>query len=81
MDILDELTDCFMDELDAALCSDIKYIMANAKLHDFIDGELPPDKISELNELIGNLTSALFNTACKAGMKLGAKITAGLLNE
>lgn len=81
MDILDELTDRFMDELDAALCSDIKYTKANAELHDFIDRELPPDKASKLNELMGKLISALFNATCKSGIKLGARIAAGLLNE
>ena len=81
MDVLDELTDRFMDELDTALCSDIRYTKTDAELHDFIDGELSPDKASELNEIVGKLTSALFNAACKTGMKLGARITAGLLKE
>lgn len=81
MDVLDELTERFMDELDAALCSDIKYTKANSELHDFIDRELAPDKTSELNELVGKLTSALFNVTYKSGMKLGARITAGLLKE
>ena len=81
MDVLDELTECFMDELDAALCSDRQYTSMNADFHDFVERVLPLEKASELNEIVGKLTSAVFHSACKAGMKLGARITAGLLKE
>ncbi|MDE5770563.1 MAG: hypothetical protein K2I06_02880 [Ruminococcus sp.] len=68
MDILNELIDRFMTELDNELC-------------DFSEKELPPEKASELHEIVGKLTSAVFQSACKAGIKLRARIEAGLIKE
>ena len=80
MDILDDLTNKFMDEMDALLAADPQYREASAKINAFCEKYLTTDKAEEMNDLVGKLSSAVFRTASRSGMKLGAKITAGLLN-
>ena len=80
MDILDDLTNKFMDEMDALLTADTKYQQASAEINAFCEQHLTADKVEELNDLVGKLSSAIFRAASRSGMKLGAKITAGLLN-
>ena len=80
MDILDDLTNKFMDEMDSMLADNPKYKQASAEINAFCEKYLTTDKVEELNDLVGKLSSAIFRAASKSGMKLGAKITAGLLN-
>lgn len=81
MDIVDEIVDKFILDLDSSLSNDSRYNQAFAKLNEFAERELSDEKAAELRELAGVLTTAVFNTASKAGVKLGAKIAAGLLKE
>ena len=80
MDILDDLTNKFMDEMDSMLADNPKYKQASAEINAFCEQHLTTDKAEEMNDLVGKLSSAVFRTASRSGMKLGAKITAGLLN-
>ena len=80
MDILDDLTNKFMDEMDALLAANPQYREASAEINTFCEKYLTTDKAEELNDLVGKLSSAIFRAASRSGMKLGAKITAGLLN-
>ena len=79
MDILDDLTNKFMDEMDALLTADSKYQQASAEINAFCEKYLTTDKAEEINDLVGKLSSAVFRTASRSGMQLGARITAGLL--
>ena len=78
MDILDELTRKFSELLDAELTENSQNYEISAKFNEFCE-QLPPEQSTELDEIVGKMLSANFNSAVKAGMKLGAKITVGLL--
>ena len=81
MDILDEIIDCFTLTIDKALMSNLKHNQATERLNKFCTERLSEKQSGELNEIVGKLTSAIFLSAAKAGMKIGAQITAELLNE
>ncbi|MEE5994649.1 MAG: hypothetical protein V3G42_15715 [Oscillospiraceae bacterium] len=78
MDILDELTHKFSELLDAELTGNLQNYEVSAKFNEFCE-QLPPKQSEELDEIVGKMLSANFNSAVKAGMKLGAKIAIGLL--
>lgn len=80
MSILDDLTEKFIVEMDAMMTKDAQYRIASAQLNEFCETKLPPEQTDELNDLVGKLSSAVFHAAARSGMKLGASITAGLLN-
>ena len=80
MDILDELTEKYSVELDSELCSSIDYQKAISELHEFSEGltEGSADKVEIITE---SLATAAFHAGIKAGMRLGARITVGLIAE
>jgi len=78
VDILDELTRKFSESLDAELTEDSQNYEISSKFNEFCE-QLPPEQSTELDEIVGRMLSANFNSAVKAGMKLGAKIAVGLL--
>lgn len=80
MNILDELTDKFAVTLDSELANNPDYNLTSATLDNFCKNKLSAEQASELNEIVGKLSSEIFHSAVKAGMKLGAKISAELLN-
>ncbi|MBO5612555.1 MAG: hypothetical protein J5918_08170 [Prevotella sp.] len=79
MDILDELTNKFTDLLDTGLVASPDYQKASALLNDFSENKLSEEQSKELTDLVGSLSSAIFRASTRAGMKLGAAISAGLL--
>jgi len=78
MDILDELTRKFSESLDAELTGNPQNYEVSTKFNEFCE-QLPPEQSEELDEIVGKMLSANFNSAVKAGMKLGARIAIGLL--
>ena len=80
MDILNEFLDHFALTLDKALLTNPAHHQASAKLNTFCK-QLPEEQASELNDIVGKLSSAIFESSAKAGMKLGAKIAVALLRE
>ncbi len=79
MDILDELAEKFAINLDSTLISNPEYNKVSLQLKEFYENKLSAEQTSELDVLIGMLSSVIFYSATKAGMKLGARITAELL--
>lgn len=81
MDILNQLTNKFGELLDSVLVASPKYQKSSAQLNEFCEIKLSNEQAKELNEIIGMLSSSIFNSAAKAGMKLGASIVIGLLSD
>lgn len=81
MDILDDIIDCYTLTIDKALMSDLKHNQVTEMLNQFCMEQLSEKQADELNEIVGKLSSAIFLSSAKAGMKIGAQITAELLNE
>ena len=81
MDILDEIIDRFTLTIDKALMSDLKHNQATEQLNQFCMEQLSEKQSEELNEIVGKLSSAIFLSSAKAGMKIGAQITVGLINK
>ena len=79
MDILDELVEKFAINLDSTLMCSPEYKKTSLHLEEFYKDKLSAEQSSELDVIIGMLSSAIFYSAVKAGMKLGVKITAELL--
>lgn len=65
----------FDRELSACEC----YTKAEEKLHRFIETELPPEKLDEMETLLIDAENAVYHAAVEYGMKYGAKLTAELL--
>ncbi len=80
MDILDELVEKFTITLDSQLCNNSDYLKATALLHG-ISRELPIKKATELENMAADLTAAAFNVGIRSGLKLGARIAVGLINN
>ncbi len=78
MDILDELTRKFSELLDAELTENPQNYEVSVRFNELCE-QLPPEQSEELDEIVGKMLSANFNSAVKAGMKLGARIAIGLL--
>ena len=77
MSILDELTEYF-----SVLISDKeKYGRTLAELNAFCEQELNHEQAERLNDIAGDLIHAVAAVNSRAGMKLGAKIVAGLLAD
>lgn len=79
MDILDDLIEKFAISLDSTLMSNPEYNKTSLQLKELFENKLSAEQASELDLIIGMLSSAIFYSATKTGMRLGAKITAGLL--
>lgn len=79
MGILEELAEKFAISLDSTLMSNPEYNKASLQLRELYENKLSAEQASELDAIIGMLSSAIFYSATKAGMKLGARITAELL--
>ncbi len=80
MDILDELAEKFAITLDSQLCSNSDYLKAMALLREFAQG-LSTEQSAEIDDIAGRLTSASFNAGVRSGLKLGARIAVGLLDN
>lgn len=80
MDILDELAERFSITLDTELVENADYLKATALLHE-LAASLPEETAAELDDYTSRLTAAAFSVGVKSGLRLGAKIAAGLLNE
>jgi len=77
MDILDELTEHF----DTRISTKERYGRILAEINAFCEQELNHEQAERLNDLIGDLIQSVAEVNSRAGMKLGARIIAGLLNE
>ena|GEM_PF-1756397 len=77
MSILDELTEHF----DPRTSSKEQYGQALAELNAFCEQELNHEQAEKLNDIAGDLIHAVAAVNSRAGMKLGAKIVAGLLAD
>lgn len=80
MDILDELAEKFAITLDSELCNDCNYLKAMAQLHELSEG-LPAEKAADLDDIAERLTAAAFNAGIRSGLRLGARIAVGLINN
>ena len=78
MEILDELTRKFSELLDAELTGNPQNYEVSVRFNELCE-QLPPEQSEELDEIVGKMLSANFNSAVKAGMKLGARIAIRLL--
>lgn len=81
MEMAEILINKFGDEIDDEIRNDPKYINANDEFHKFVNEEIPEEKAEQLKELVGRLTSAVSDAYAQAGIRLGAKIAAALLDE
>jgi len=77
MSILDELVEHF----DTRISSREQYGRVLAELNAFCEEELNKEQADRLNDIAGDLIHAVADVNSKAGMKLGAKIIAGLLAD
>ena len=79
MSVLRDLQEHLRDDFDREMsaCEDFKE--AEERLHRFIESELPPDKLDEMESLIIDVNNAMLLTAFEIGMKYGAKLMAELL--
>ena len=80
MDILNELADRFAITLDSELCNDSNYLKSMAQLPELSEG-LPAEKAAELDDIAERLTAAAFNAGIRSGLRLGARIAVGLINN
>lgn len=80
MDILNELADRFAITLDSELCNDSNYLKSMAQLHELSEG-LPAEKAAVLDDIAERLTAAAFNAGIRSGLRLGARIAVGLINN
>ena len=77
MNILNELA----EHLDPRISSREQYGRVLAELNAFCEQELNHEQAERLNDLIGELIQSVAAVNSTAGMKLGARIVAELLNE
>jgi len=80
MDILDELAEKFALTLDSQLCNNSEYLKATALLHELSE-EMTDEKATELDDIAASLTAAAFNAGIHSGLRLGARIAVGLINN
>lgn len=81
MDTLDVLMDKFRVDIDKTLLGNADYVKAMSDLDKFYNENLSKEQVAELEKIVLNLTESLFREGVRAGMKLGAQITEGLLRE
>jgi len=81
MNVLDEIAEKFADVLDYELMSSPEHNEASAQLNEFCENSLTKEQATKLNDIVGKLSSAIFHSSVKSGMKLGAKLTAELLKR
>ena len=77
MSILDELTEHF----DVLISKKERYGRILAEINAFCEQELNHEQAERLNDLIGELIQSVAAVNSTAGMKLGARIVAGLLAD
>ncbi len=77
MDMLDELA----EHLDPRISSREQYGRVLAELNAFCEQELDKEQAEKLNDIAGDLIHAVAAVNSREGMKLGARIVAGLLAE
>ena len=77
MSILDELTEHF----DTRISTKERYGRILAEINAFCEQELNHEQAERLNDLIGDLIQSVAEVNSRAGMKLGARIIAGLLTD
>ena len=80
MSVLDELADKFTEALNAETLSNSRHHEVTDEFNEFCS-KLLPEQSSELDELTGKMLSVDCNLAFRAGMKVGARIVAGLLTD
>lgn len=79
MSALRDLQEYIREGFDRELSASESYTKAEEKLHRFIETELPPEKLDEMETLLINTENAVYHAAVEYGMKYGAKLTAELL--
>lgn len=79
MDVLKGLQEYLREDFDRELSVNGEYVKAEENLHRFIEKEMPPDKVEEMETIIVNVTNAMFHATTEIGLKYGAKLTAELL--
>ncbi len=77
MNILSELA----EHLDPHISSREQYGRILAELNAFCEQELNQEQADRLNDIAGDLIHAVATVNSREGMKLGARIVAGLLAE
>lgn len=80
MDIVSEIREKFRDDISCQLTSDEEYRRAEKELHDYIQSVVPVDYQDNIERLIASFTAAVERKSSEAGIKIGAKIIAGLLD-
>ena len=81
MDIIEEIIDRFTLTIDKELMSNLNHNRATERLNKFCVEQLSEKQSEKLNEIVGKLSSAIFLSAAKAGMKIGSQIAVSLLSE
>lgn len=81
MDVLEEIIDRYTLTIDKKLMSNLKHNQATEMLNKFCSEQFSEKQADELNEIIGKLSSAIYMSSAEAGMKIGAKITVGLIAD
>jgi hypothetical protein len=77
MNILSQLA----EHLDPHISSREQYGRVLAELNAFCEQELNQEQADKLNDIAGDLIHAVAAVNSREGMKLGARIVAGLLSE
>ena len=77
MNILNELA----EHLDPRISSREQYGRMLAELNAFCEQELNQEQADRLNDIAGDLIHVVATVNSREGMKLGARIVAGLLAE
>ena len=80
MNILDELGNKFTEVLNEETLSSSRHHEVTEEFNEFCK-QLSPEQASEADEITGRMLSVDCNLAFKAGMKVGARIVAGLLDD
>lgn len=79
MSALRDLQEYIREGFDRELSACESYTTAEEKLHRFIETELPPEKLDEMETLLIDAENAVYHAAVDYGMKYGARLTAELL--
>ena len=77
MNILDELA----EHSDSRTGSKETYGRTLAEINAFCEQELNKEQADRLNDIVGDLINSVAAVNARAGMKLGARITAALLTD
>lgn len=80
MSALRDLQEYLREGFDRELSACESYTRDEEKLHRFIETELPPEKLEEMEALLIDAENAVYHVAVDYGMKYGARLTAELLH-